>query len=73
MTKGEKQGLLIRMGARLAIARDISGLTQHQLSARSGIGRCQIANLEAGRSDMPVTTLVRLARGLGVNPKVLLP
>ena len=56
-----------------ALAREIAGLTQGDLASRVGIGRTQIVNLEAGRSDTGVTTLVRIARAIGIKAGRLLP
>lgn len=48
-------------------------LTQEELSERAGLSRAQIANIEAGRSDIPVKTLMRLAEGIGCKAGELLP
>lgn len=73
MTKAEKLAIQQQIALRLALARDIAGLTQQELSARSGVGRTYIAMLETGRSDLPCATLIQLARALGVKPAKLLP
>lgn len=49
------------------------GLTQAQLAEKSEVTRSHIANLETGRSDVPVSTLMRIADALGVPAKDLLP
>lgn len=53
--------------------RNEAKLTQIELSERTGISRAQIANIEAGRSDIPVKTLMRLAEGIGCKAGELLP
>lgn len=73
MTKAEKLGMQREIGLRMIMAREIAGLTQHELAARAAISRPQIANLELGRSDLPATTLIRIARALGIKPGRLLP
>ncbi len=54
-------------------ARRAAGLTQMELSEKSGLGRSQIANIEVDRSDIPVKTLRRLAEALGVPAGSLIP
>lgn len=53
--------------------RKAAGMTQEELSGRTSISRAQIANIEAGRSDIPVKTLMRLADGIGCKAGDLLP
>lgn len=48
-------------------------LTQEELAARTGLSRSQIANIEVGRTDIPVKTLMRLAEGIGCKAGDLLP
>ena len=63
-----------RLGSRLRDARLAAGLTQRELSQRSGIRRQNLSRLEHGRSStthadhaLPrLDTLVTLARALGV-------
>jgi DNA-binding XRE family transcriptional regulator len=73
MNRSEKAGLQQQVGTRIAMAREIAGLTQKDLALRVGIGRTQIVNLEAGRSDTGVTTLVRIARAIGIKTARLIP
>jgi len=48
-------------------------LTQQDLASKVGLSRAQIANVESGRSDMPISTLKRYADALGCTMKDLLP
>lgn len=54
-------------GHRLAI-----GLTQAELARRAHLPRPNLSAIEAGRRDLTVGTLARIARALGVPPAALL-
>ncbi len=56
----------------LLVARTVLDLTQHALSAASGVSRATIAQLEAGKGDPKLSTVQQLAEALGVSPVVLL-
>jgi transcriptional regulator with XRE-family HTH domain len=45
-------------------------LTQEQLAAQAGVASATISRIEQGH-DARITTLVRLARALGVEPRAL--
>ncbi len=51
-------------------ARKHSGLTQTQLSERTGIAQADISKLENGSANPSLRTLQRLARGMGMKLKV---
>ena len=59
-------------GANVARARKKRGLTQEEVSHRSGIHVTEVSRIERGLRDPRVTTLVRLADALEVSPAVLL-
>lgn len=61
------------VGALVLAARHSKGLTQLELSQDCGLSRAQIANLETGRTDIPVKTLMRIAKALGVSASELVP
>ena len=61
-----------QFGANLRRARERSGLSQEQLSERSRLHLTEISRLENGRRDPRLTTIVRLAGGLGIPPADLL-
>ena len=50
-------------------ARKESGLTQKQLSERTGIAQADISKLESGNGNPSVKTLQRLAAGMGMRVK----
>ena len=51
-------------------ARKKSGLTQKQLSERTGIAQADISKLESGNGNPSVKTLQRLAAGMGMRVKI---
>ena len=51
-------------------ARKASGLTQKQLSERTGIAQSDISKLESGNANPSLKTLQRLAAGMGMKIKV---
>ena len=64
--------LLKGFGRRLRELRKRQGLTQMVLAHRSGLHVTQISRLERGQREPRVTTLYRVARGLGREPGELL-
>ena len=51
-------------------ARKVSGLTQKQLSERTGIAQADISKLENGNGNPSLRTLQRLAAGMGMKVKI---
>ena len=51
-------------------ARKESGLTQKQLSERTGIAQADISKLEQGNANPSLRTLQRLAAGMGMNVRI---
>lgn len=47
--------------------REAEGMTQLELAMRAGVDAAEISRLEQGRRDPKITTVVRLAAGLGVD------
>lgn len=70
---GELVGSKTHIGVMILAARKAAGMTQNDLAERVGKSRPQIANIEGGRSDLPVSTLFKFAEALGVTPKDLMP
>ena len=51
-------------------ARKSAGLTQKQLAERTGIAQSDISKLETGNANPSLTTLRRLATGMGKQLKI---
>jgi transcriptional regulator with XRE-family HTH domain len=61
-----------QFGANLRRLRLGAGLTQMELSNRSGLDMAEISRLETGLRDVRLSTIVRLADGLEVPLHALL-
>lgn len=70
---GEVHDKSAGVGDIIAAYRQRLNLTQEDLSKRVGKSRSQIANIEAGRSDLPISTLKKFAEAFGVSVKDLVP
>lgn len=51
-------------------ARKSTGMTQKQLSEKTGIAQSDISKLESGNANPSLKTLQRLASGLGMRVKI---
>ena len=51
-------------------ARKNSGITQKELSKRTGIAQSDISKLETGNANPSLRTLQRLASGMGMRVKI---
>lgn len=60
------------VGANVRRFREAKGLTQEQLSERSGFGQNYLSDLERGRRNPTVVTVYELAQALGTTPADLL-
>ena len=60
------------IAAALKASRQAAGLSQDALSHRCGLATSEISRLERGVRNPRLSTIVRLARGLGVRPADLL-
>jgi transcriptional regulator with XRE-family HTH domain len=60
-----------QFGANLRNLRLDAGLTQMELSNRSGLDMAEISRLETGLRDVRLSTIVRLADGLEVPVRTL--
>jgi len=61
------------VGERLARLMAMKGMSQSELSRRSGVSRTHICKVVSGdRRKLRLSTVVALARGLGVRPEIFL-
>jgi XRE family aerobic/anaerobic benzoate catabolism transcriptional regulator len=66
------QGFRSRLGAVLKACRDASGLSLSELARRAGVSRRYLTEAEAGRANVTVALLQRIAGPLGTLPSRLL-
>jgi len=60
------------LGRNLRAARERLGLTQEQVSERSGVQAGEVSRIEHGKRDPKVSTLEKLAAAVEVEPGDLL-
>ncbi|MEV8042478.1 helix-turn-helix transcriptional regulator [Streptomyces griseoluteus] len=57
----------VAFGDRVRTARQAAGLTQDQLAEQAGLDRVQISEIERGRRDARLSTLLRIESALGTQ------
>lgn len=67
MPKSNEKEFLDKLMHRIAQIRKDKAITQEQLAAETGLDRVAIANIETGKRRPTVTTIYRIAKGLGVK------
>src|SRR5690348_13656973 len=55
------------VGRRVRAARGVQGWTLDELAERSGVSRRMVVNVESGRANASISTLLRLATALRVS------
>lgn len=63
---------LKKFAAQLRKIRKKKGLTVRELSSRCDVDYAKISKLENNKVNLTLTTLIELAEGLEVHPKILL-
>jgi transcriptional regulator with XRE-family HTH domain len=66
-------GYYKELGQRIRQARLDAGVTQEQVANAASLTRASVANIEAGRQQVLVHTLIALARAVNVTVPELLP
>lgn len=66
----ESANPILELAAKFTKARDMAGLTQKQLSENVGIYQSDISKIERGIGNPSITTLQRLADGMGMKLKI---
>ena len=64
---------LIAVGRQIRSIRLESGLSQFDVEHRTGVRQHALSEIESGRRALNLRTLARLAKGLGVEPRELIP
>jgi transcriptional regulator with XRE-family HTH domain len=60
------------LGENLRAARVEREMTQEEVSERSGVQAGEISRIENGKRDPQVSTVLKIAKGLGIKPGELL-
>ena len=71
MERIDLDNMQLAFGNRVARLRKLQGLSQEQLALNAGLDRTYVASVEAGRRNVSLKSIVRLAHGLSVTPDVL--
>jgi len=71
-SRDPRRAILRRLGARVRDLRRKRGLTQQALARALRLSVAYVSLIERGGRNPPVTTVVAVARALGVAPRLLL-
>lgn len=61
-----------KIGINVLCQRRLRGWTQEELSARSGLSRARISNIEHGRESFTLATIMHLGKAFEIDYKELL-
>lgn len=73
MSAAERDEVLVEIGKLIRVERARVGITQDDLAYLCKIDRKTVNRIEAGRNATRITTLVSIAKALGVHPAMLFP
>ena len=59
---------IAEFGGRVRARRSELGLSQEQLAEASGLHRTYVGSLERGERNVALVNILRLAKGLGIDP-----
>jgi transcriptional regulator with XRE-family HTH domain len=68
----DREEFLRRLGARFRHTRERKGMTQRELSAKSGVGKTQLCQYEQGHHAPSLATFLCLVEALEVTPNDVL-
>ena len=68
----ERTAVLVAFGLAVRRLREARGFSQERLAEEVGIHRTYIGDVERGTRNLSLVNIVRVARGLGVQPSALL-
>ena len=71
--KPDNEDYLLLLGQNIASLRKKKKISQITLSIDSGIARSFLADLERGKANPSVSTLIKIAKALGVEVRTLFP
>ena len=71
--KSAKDPELVALGRRLFKLREQVGLTQESLAHAAGLHWTYVGQIERGERNLTYRNILKLARGLGVDPSDLMP
>ena len=63
----EREKLLVRVGRRIRLLREIKGISQEGLAEHSGLHRTYISAVERGLRNPSLKSLGRMAKALGMD------
>ena len=68
----EKDNRLVQFGSHVRAIRKELGLSQDKVAINSNLTKSNLSEIERGNRNLAFTTLLELAKGLGIHPKKLL-
>jgi transcriptional regulator with XRE-family HTH domain len=70
--KSNYQSIQNKFGSNLKKIREEKGFSLRELSTKCDIDDSKISKIENGKFNIQLSTLIELAKGLGIEPKELL-
>lgn len=64
---------LVALGRRVFELREAAGLTQEALASAAGLHWTYVGQIERGERNLTYKNVLKLAQGLGVDPRELMP
>jgi transcriptional regulator with XRE-family HTH domain len=69
----DENNQLKKLGANIRRERMAKGITQERLAEMVGLNIRNIQKIEAGETNVLITTLIRIRKALGCSPEKLVP